>query len=74
VSGFRFGFDVPCRACHGAGQRVVAMTPEQKREHARETRRALRSGELPERMPVTKSCPDCDGRGYVPREVADGTA
>lgn len=64
---FVFGQDAECRHCHGAGERVVAATPEQKRAHAAQKRR---DKDTP-RIPLVKSCPDCDGLGYVPIAVAD---
>jgi DnaJ-class molecular chaperone len=69
--GFVFGQDVPCRGCHGAGQRVEAMTPEAKREHERQKRRDKRSGIETPRAPLLKTCSECQGRGYVSPAVAD---
>ena len=68
---FQFGIDAPCRACHGAGERVIALTKEEKSKHLREQRIAKKNGYTLERVPVTKPCPDCAGNGYVPIAVAD---
>jgi DnaJ-class molecular chaperone len=71
MSGFVFGQDAPCRGCHGAGSRVEAMSDAEKREHQRAQRRAKREGYSLERIPVTKPCSECGGKGYVPIAVAD---
>jgi RecJ-like exonuclease len=71
MAGFVFGQDAPCRGCHGAGQRVEASTPQQKRDHERAKRAAKRAGYELERVPLLKPCSECDGKGYVPIAVAD---
>ncbi len=68
---FVFGRDVPCRGCHGAGERVEAMTPEQKRDHERQKRANKRAGIETERPSVLKPCSECSGRGYVTPDMAD---
>ena len=67
-----FGEVAECRACHGAGQRVLAMTDHEKRERAKQIRRETRAGTYEgERQSPMKPCPDCNGKGYVPPRVAD---
>ncbi len=69
--GLVFGRDVLCGGCHGVGERVLKMTAQEKRERGRELSRARRARETVVRIPVTKSCPECDGRGYLPALAAD---
>ena len=72
MSGVVFGRDVPCRGCHGAGERVEAMTLQDKRERARQIRREKAAGIYDgERASPLKKCSECGGAGYVARQIAD---
>lgn len=69
---FVFGRDVPCRGCHGAGERVEKMSDEEQRARARQIRAEKRRGIYDgERQSPMKRCSECNGRGYVTPEIAD---
>lgn len=61
----KLGIHMICPDCHGTGFRT-ALTPEDRRERARQIRRAKADG-LPNPPLVLSDCATCDKAGYIVR-------